>query len=465
MQVHPVQQRTADFVQVQANLGKRAGAGTGGVPVVAAGAGVHGAHQHKAAGVGRPAPGPADGDDPVLQRLPQRFHGGAAELRQLIQEQHPVVRQRDLPRPRDAAAAGQPYHRNGVVRRTEHPIFQQRDPGRQKPGRRVDLGGLHRLLKAHLRQDGGQTLGQHALAGAGRPDQQHVVAARRRDLQGALGVFLPLHLAEIQHRRLGQLPERQAFRRRQRLAAGQRIHQLPHRPYRVDPDPLHHTALGGVVIGDVDAGIALPGRFRDHRKDAVDRAQPSIQRNFPHKGAARQRKIQPAARGQRPQQNGQVVQRAAFFGIRRGQVDHQNPRRESVPQVPDGAVNPLPAFFDRGIRQPHDIKAGQSPAEIHLHRYRVALDPGQAHRLYRAKHGFSLLFVICAGGKRRRPAPPASPAGACGPFGPCGAAAGRRHRLAVSAISIAYPLPECKHLFIFLARRFGIDSPPPFGLS
>ena len=93
LQIHPVQQRAAYFVQVQAHLGLGAGARPGGMPKIAAGTGVHGPHQHKAAGIGRPAACPADGNDPILQRLPQRFHRRAGKLRQLIHKQHAVVRQ------------------------------------------------------------------------------------------------------------------------------------------------------------------------------------------------------------------------------------------------------------------------------------------------------------------------------------------------------------------------------------
>jgi hypothetical protein len=36
---------------------------------------------------------PRDGDDAVLERLPQRLEDGAGELRQLIHEENPKVRE------------------------------------------------------------------------------------------------------------------------------------------------------------------------------------------------------------------------------------------------------------------------------------------------------------------------------------------------------------------------------------
>jgi hypothetical protein len=52
----------------------------------------------------------------------------------------------------------------------------------------VDGGGLLRLLFAKGRQNAGQSAGQHALAGAGRADEQQVVAASGGDLQRPLGL-------------------------------------------------------------------------------------------------------------------------------------------------------------------------------------------------------------------------------------------------------------------------------------
>ena len=374
LQIHAVQQRAAYFIKVQAHLGEGAGAGAGGMPVVAAGAGIHRADEHEAAGVGGAAARAADGDDPVLQRLTQRFHCGAGELRQFIHKQDAVMGQRYFPGAGDAAAAGQTRHGDGMVRRTEHPVFQQRDAAGQKACGGMDFGGFHRLLEAHGRQDGGQALGQHAFSRAGRADEQHIMSACGGDLQGALGVFLSLYLAEIRHGGLRHFPVGDGLCGGQRLSAGQRLHQLPCGAYRVYLDALHHAALGGVIVGDVDAGIALPGGLRDHRKDAVDGAQPSIQRNFPHKGAAGQRQIQTAARRKDAQQDGQIVQGAAFLGIGRGQIYHQHPGGKGISQIADGTVDPFPALLYGGIGQADDIKPGQSPAVIHLHGDGVAFN-------------------------------------------------------------------------------------------
>jgi hypothetical protein len=61
----------------------------------------------------------------------------------------------------------------------------------------VNLGGLERFFKRERRQDGGQPLGEHGLARAGRADHEDVVAAGGRNFKGALGGLLSAHIFEV----------------------------------------------------------------------------------------------------------------------------------------------------------------------------------------------------------------------------------------------------------------------------
>jgi hypothetical protein len=56
----------------------------------------------------------------ILERLPQDLQDMAAELRQLIQEEHPVVGQGDVAGRGDVSAADQPHVRDGVMRGAQH---------------------------------------------------------------------------------------------------------------------------------------------------------------------------------------------------------------------------------------------------------------------------------------------------------------------------------------------------------
>ena len=60
-----------------------------------------------------------DRDDAVLERLPERLEDGARELRQLVEEEHAVMGERDFAGPRTRAATDDGGRRRAVVRRPE----------------------------------------------------------------------------------------------------------------------------------------------------------------------------------------------------------------------------------------------------------------------------------------------------------------------------------------------------------
>ena len=94
-------------------------------------------------------------------------------------------------------------------------------PGRgvEHAGDGVDLGGFERLLEGERREDRGQPLGQHGLAGAGRADHEDVVAAGRGHFERALGGLLAAHIVEVDGEVL-QLAEQLLRSRRGRARAG-----------------------------------------------------------------------------------------------------------------------------------------------------------------------------------------------------------------------------------------------------
>ena len=197
LDVDPVQERPGDPGTVGVDLVGGAGAGPFGVAQEAAGAGVHGRHQHEPGRVGQRGGRPGDGDLAFFQGLAQDLQGGAAELRQFVQEEHPVVGQAHLPGPGDGAAADEPGVRDGVVGRPEGAPGHQGLAGFQAPHDAVDLGGLQGLFETPGRQHRAQAPGQHGLAGAGRAHHQDVVAAGGGDEQGPLHRLLPLDVPEI----------------------------------------------------------------------------------------------------------------------------------------------------------------------------------------------------------------------------------------------------------------------------
>ncbi len=75
---------------------------------MAAGAGVHRRDQREAGRERERARRAGDVDVAVLERLAERLERVAAELGQLVEEEHAVVREADLARTRERPAADQP---------------------------------------------------------------------------------------------------------------------------------------------------------------------------------------------------------------------------------------------------------------------------------------------------------------------------------------------------------------------
>ena len=141
--------------------------------------------------------GAGDADAAGLQRLAQRFERGAVELRQLVEEQHALMRQADLAGPRAQAAADQRRQRGRMMRVAERPLAQQ--PAAAQPaGDRMDHADFERLGRFERRQDAGQPRRQHRLAGAGRADHQQIVPAGGGDFERALGALLALDVLEVE---------------------------------------------------------------------------------------------------------------------------------------------------------------------------------------------------------------------------------------------------------------------------
>ena len=61
----------------------------------------------------------------------------------------------------------------------------------------VNLGGLERFGEGQIRQDRRQPFRQHRFAGAGRADEDDVVAAGGGDFERALDVLLSFDVVEV----------------------------------------------------------------------------------------------------------------------------------------------------------------------------------------------------------------------------------------------------------------------------
>lgn len=139
--------------------------------------------------------GPGDHDVARLHRLAQHIQHAARILGDLVQEQDPMMGQRDFPRPGRAAAAHQCHGGGRVVRSPVRPLAPPRDV--ESPAQGLHGSRLQRLILRHRRQDAGKARGQHRLARARRADQQHAVLSGCGHLHGAPRLQLSLDVAEI----------------------------------------------------------------------------------------------------------------------------------------------------------------------------------------------------------------------------------------------------------------------------
>src|SRR5262245_52000177 len=112
--------------------------------------------------------------DALLERLAQDLQDVATELRQLIEKEHPVIRERHVARQRDLALADEAGVRDVLVGGAGRAGGDQGRAAAGAAGDAVDARGADGLGQGHRRQDGGQPLGLHRPPGTRGPQQQDV---------------------------------------------------------------------------------------------------------------------------------------------------------------------------------------------------------------------------------------------------------------------------------------------------
>ena len=108
------------------------------------------------------------------------------------------MRQADLAGLWVCTASHECHLRDGVVRRTERPLRDERAVAFQLASHRVNLRRLQTLAKRQWWQNARKSLRQHALAAARRAYHDKVVAAGCRYLKGSLNLLLALYVCEVE---------------------------------------------------------------------------------------------------------------------------------------------------------------------------------------------------------------------------------------------------------------------------
>jgi hypothetical protein len=365
-------------------------------------AGVHRSRQHKGGREGQRHRGAADRHLPVFERLPEDFEDRTVELGQLVEEEHAVVREADLARPRHGPAATQARVADRVVRRAEGARGDEADAVREAR-HRMNLGQLKRGLEFERRQYCRQPAREHRLAGAGRADQQDVVRAGRGDFERPLGRLLAADLAEV-HLVAPLIGEQLVAvnadgARARRGVAAQRRDQLD-RPAQgrraVHVNALDDGRLGRVLLGQdevADSGLA---RAQRDGKRPADRPHPAVERQLADGERAGEAFAlsEVAVRAEHPERDGQVEARAALAHVRRREVDRRLVEGEEEAAVVDRRADALARLADREVGQADDghgrrrVRLAARRREVNFDVYEVCVNAVDGGGLRAEEHGF-----------------------------------------------------------------------------
>ena len=310
--------------------------------------------------------GPGDHHLAGLQRRAQRIQRLGAELRQLVQKQHAVVGKGNLARLGLQSSAGQGGHAGGMMRTAERAGAGQ-GAARDQPRHRMDHRGLEQLGGRQRRQDAGQALRQHRLAGPGRTTEQQVVSARGGDLERPLRLVLPAHVPQV--RNLGAVEHRPGLRLGQHLCTAKVVDQPDQRARRQHPSPAGPGRFRSAGLRADETQVHRAGRDGGGQGsgDGRDRA---VQRQLTDGRPAVQGVRRDHAHGRHHGEGDRQVVVAAFLGqVRRRQVHDDPLARHRQAQTGEGATHPLAAFGDRLVAETdhdhHGLAAGQLDFDIH----------------------------------------------------------------------------------------------------
>ena len=375
--VNPIQHGAGNptLVVLHRLLGTLAAAA--GISVPAALAGIHGADHHKFRGIGGGARHPGNGHLSVLQGLTHQIQRILPKLRQLVQEQNSLMGKADLAGLRIAAAAHQTRIGNRMVGRPEGPPCDQGIFGRKHSHYGINLTDLQGFLPGHIRQNRRKPFGKHTLSRTRRADQQHIVAACRRNLQRPLYVLLTQHIPKVRFRLPGLLRHPQGLRLQLRQSV-QALCQLCH---GVNRDYLRSPGQGGLRrVFRRNIELTNPRLFggQGHRQHTGYAPDHSVQADLPQKGAVLSGRPHLPGSRQNAQKDGQVIMSTRLLLAGRGQIHRNAADRKFQMAALHRRPDPLPGLLHGGIRQANDLKAGQSVGDKTLAGNRAAADAGNA---------------------------------------------------------------------------------------
>ena len=335
MTIDPVEQRPRQAGLVIARAARIAVAALHRIAGIAAAARVHRGDELDPRRERHVRVRPGNVDLPRLQRLAQRIEHRALEFGQLVEEQDAQMRQADFARSHFQTAARQCRHAGRMVRRAKRSRPADA-PGLQRAGDRLHHRHFQRFFRCEFGQDPGKAAGEQGLARSRRPHHQEVVTARRRDLQRALGGFLPLHLLEIGcRRRFGDVAALRFGQDLRSIEVTQQPREIGGGEHRDAACP----ACFGSLRGGTDQPAFLPACMERGEQDTGRCDHSPVERQFTDSDpVAKLLGIGHAHRGQQGKRDRQVVMRPVLGQIGGRKVDRDALGRQRQPHRADSAA-------------------------------------------------------------------------------------------------------------------------------
>ena len=264
---------------------------------------------------------------------------------QLVQKKYASRSQGQFSGPGRHTSACQRPGCYGVVRTSERPLRQKGTAWWQKSADTVDSGYLYILLPRQPRQDGGDSSGNHGLAGSGAAGQKQSVHAGCRHLrcpsQYGLAVDLPVIRAIFLLTAVLRAVRRDMARFHGNSAPKNTCHMAqrfhPHHVY-----PLHHQALLHIFQWqETSPDTFLPGHGCQGKHTAY-RFHPAVQSQLSNYHTVLQR-IRPhhLKRAQYGDRNGKIIGCAALSYACRRQVYSYLFSRETKSRIFKGCPDPF----------------------------------------------------------------------------------------------------------------------------
>src|SRR5271157_575203 len=244
----------------------------------------------------------------------------------------------------------------------------------------MDLRGFQRFRKGERRQDSGHALGQHRLAGTGRPDHQQVVATRRGDFNGPLRRLLPPHVAKVHRKLLRRFQKRPGVNPDwdNAVAGVEKLHNFNQRVHRININALHQGGFPRIHLGNDQLTNVVRARGDCDRQCAADATHSAVERQLTHEERIFGWLIvQSSVSAKNAERHGKVKARALFANVRGSKIDRGGRGWNVVAAVFQRRADALAALAHRGIWKPdrgERVVLGLDGSNIHLDLYEAGVD-------------------------------------------------------------------------------------------